>query len=167
MDSRRLLTYRAVAHERSFSRAAEQLALTQPAVSQQVAGLEREVGCRLLERRAGGLRLTRAGQVLLEHADAIADRLALAGAQLSEVAQSERAMLRIGAFPTALATLVPAAVDELRAQRPELIVSVDEGGTGELAARVRLGELHLAVAFQDAAAPPLEHQDLERRELLR
>ena len=79
MDARRLLTYRAVARRRSFSQAARDLALSQPSVSQQVGALERELGTRLLERRPGGLRLTHAGTVLLEHADAIAERLELAG----------------------------------------------------------------------------------------
>ena len=78
MDSRRVLTFRAVARKRSFSAAARDLALTQPAVSQQVAGLEREVGARLLDRRPGGLQLTPAVEVLLAHADAIAERLELA-----------------------------------------------------------------------------------------
>ena len=78
MDPRRVLTFRAVAHQRSFSRAARELALSQPSVSNQVASLEREIGTRLLDRRPGGLRLTREGEVLLGHADAIAERFALA-----------------------------------------------------------------------------------------
>src|SRR5215216_1244478 len=103
MEPRRLLTFRAVAHERSFSRAARGLALSQPSVSQQVAALEREIGAQLLDRRPGGLKLTHAGAVLLEHADAIAERLELAQAQLAEIAGAERSTLAIGAFPTALA----------------------------------------------------------------
>src|ERR1700754_4581077 len=106
MDPRRVLTFRAVAHERSFSAAARLLALTQPAVSQQVAALERELEVRLLDRDPGGLKLTPAGAVLLEHADALADRLELAGTQLAELAAAERSRLRIGAFPSALAALV-------------------------------------------------------------
>src|SRR3954447_7927024 len=106
MDPRRVLTFRAVARERSFSRAAERLSLSQPSVSQQVAQLEREVGTRLLDRRPGGLRLTPAGEVLLAHADAIAERFDLAATQLAEVATEQRTLLRVGAFPTALAGLV-------------------------------------------------------------
>src|SRR4051794_35156212 len=113
MDPRRVLTFRAVAHERSFSAAARTLALTQPAVSQQVAALETELGARLLDREPGGLRLTPAGEVLLVHADALADRLGLAERQLAELAGEERARLRIGAFPSALAALVPRAVARL------------------------------------------------------
>src|SRR5215216_4995610 len=167
MDARRLLTFRAVARERSFSRAARSLALSQPSVSQQVAALERELGARLLDRRPGGLQLTRAGKVLLEHADAIAERLELAGAQLAEIASAERSTLVLGTFPTALATLVPAAVARLRAHSPGARVVVEEGATDALPERVRSGELHIAVTFQDAAAPRREPPELERRDLLR
>jgi DNA-binding transcriptional LysR family regulator len=163
MDPRRLLTFRAVAHRRSFSHAARELSLSQPSVSQQVAALERELGARLLDRRPGGLRLTRAGAVLLEHADAIAERLALAAAQLAEIAGTERSTLRLGAFPTALASLVPAAVAQLEGAR----VIVEEGASQGLAERVRAGDLHLALAFQDAAEPRREPAGLERRDLLR
>src|SRR5687767_15036254 len=117
MEPRRLLTFRAVAHRRSFSQAARELALSQPSVSQQVAALERELGTGLLDRRPGGLKLTHAGAVLLEHADAVAERLELAAAQLAEIAGSERTTLRLGTFPTALASLVPAAIARLEGAR--------------------------------------------------
>jgi DNA-binding transcriptional LysR family regulator len=165
MDPRRLLTFRAVARERSFSAAARTLALTQPAVSQQVAALERELGARLLDREPGGLQLTPAGEVLLAHADAVAERLELADAQLAELAADTR--LRIGGFPSALAALVPTAVARLRETIPGAEATVEEGGTTDLAARVRRGALHLAVGFQDASAPRRDYAGTERRELLR
>jgi DNA-binding transcriptional LysR family regulator len=165
MDPRRLLTYRAVAHERSFSAAARALSLTQPAVSQQVAALERELGARLLDREPGGLRLTPAGDVLLAHADAVAERLELARTQLAELASDTR--LRIGAFPSALAALVPTAIARLRETTPGAEATAEEGATAELAERVRRGRLHLAVGFQDASRPRREHAGTERRELLR
>ncbi len=158
MDPRRVLTFRTVAHERSFSQAARTLSLTQPAVSQQVAALEREVGARLLDREPGGLRLTRAGEVLLTHADAIAERFALATTQLGELTAPAR--LRIGAFPSALAALVPKAVAQFDG------VVLEEGSTPDLAERVRRGELHLAVGFQDAAQPRREHEGVERRDMI-
>jgi DNA-binding transcriptional LysR family regulator len=167
MDSRRLLTFRAVARQRSFSRAARELALTQPSVSQQVAALERELGTRLLDRRPGGLQLTHAGDVLLEHADAIAQRLDLAAVQLTQIAQTERSRLQIGAFATALAGLVPAAVERVRERAPDVKVTVDEGTVDELPGRVLSGELHVAITYQDAAQPRQEHPGLERRDLLR
>ncbi len=167
MDPRRVLTFRAVAHERSFSRAARALALTQPAVSQQVAALEKEVGAKLLAREPGGLKLTPAGETLLQHADAIAERLSLANTQLAEIAQAERVRLRVGAFPSALATLVPSAVAALRAEEPDAEVLIEEGVRELLTARVAAGELHVAVAFQDASQPRREHDGVERHELRR
>jgi DNA-binding transcriptional LysR family regulator len=167
MDPRRVLTFRAVAHERSFSRAARALALTQPAVSQQVAALEKEVGAKLLAREPGGLKLTPAGETLLHHADAIAERLALAGTQLSEIAAAERVRLRVGAFPSALATLVPRAVAALREEEPDAEVLIEEGARELLTERVASGELHVAVAFQDASQPRREHDGIERHDLRR
>jgi DNA-binding transcriptional LysR family regulator len=166
MDARRVLTFRAVAHERSFSAAARALALSQPSVSTQVAALERELGARLLEREPGGLRLTREGEILLVHADAIAERFALASAQLRETTRAERTRLRIGAFPTALAGFVPEAVALLRLRHPDVKVTLDEG-TGDLPARVRSGELHLALGFQDAAEPRRDVAGVQRHDLFR
>src|SRR3954462_13404908 len=110
MDPRRLLTFRSVAHERSFSRAAKKLSLSQPSVSHQVALPETQVGVRLLDRGRGGLRLTPAGEVLLEHADHVAWRLQLADAQMTGLAGRHREHVRLGSFPTALAGYVPSAI---------------------------------------------------------
>jgi DNA-binding transcriptional LysR family regulator len=167
MDPRRVLTFRAVAHERSFSKAARTLSLTQPAVSQQVAALEKELGVKLLAREPGGLQLTAGGKVLLEHADAIAARLELAGTQLGEIAGAERVRLRVGAFPSALASLVPRAVARLRNDHPDAEVLIEEGSSEVVTERVANGELHAAVAFQDAALPRREHEGVERRDLRR
>jgi DNA-binding transcriptional LysR family regulator len=167
MDPKRVLTFRAVAHHRSFTRAAQELALSQPSVSHQVAALEREIGARLLDRAPGGLQLTRAGALLLEHADAISARFDLAALQLAEIADDERTLLRIGAFPTALAGFVPSAVAQLRASHPGARVTVEEGAADELPERVRSGALHLAVDFHDAALSRREFDGTERRDLLR
>jgi DNA-binding transcriptional LysR family regulator len=167
MDPRRVLTFRAVARARSFTAAARELALTQPAVSQQVAGLEAELGTLLLVREPGGLRLTRAGEVLLAHADVVAERLGLAQAQIAELTNAERSRLRIGAFSSALAGLVPALVERLQRTSPDAEVLVQEGDSAALADRVLKGELHLSLAFQDASLPRREHAGLERRDVLR
>ena len=168
LDPRRLLTFRAVAHAGSFSRAAESLALTQPAVSQQIAALERQLGVRLLDRTPGGgagIGVTEAGGVLLAHADAIADRLAVADRQLAERRAADGARLRVGAFSSALGTLVPAAVARLRADDPDLVVEAVEGGSQGLATDVSRGALHVAVCFQDDAAPRREHDGTARLDL--
>src|ERR1700750_391908 len=118
MDPRRVLTFRAVAHQRSFSRAARDLALSQPSVSNQVAALERELGVRLLLREPGGIELTAEGEILLVHADAIAERWRHAGPQLEAAATDHRAGLRVGAFPPALPGVIPAAINRVRLDHP-------------------------------------------------
>lgn len=166
MDPRRVLTFRTVAHLRSFSRAAQELALSQPSVSNQVAQLEREIGARLLERRPGGPTLTREGVILLEHADAIAARFQLADAQLAAAAEGLRARLRIGALPTALAGFVPAAIALLRRNHPDVTVTFDEGTSEELSARVQSGELDLAIGYEDTVMARPQPAAVERHHLL-
>ena len=165
LDARRLLTFRAVARAGSFSRAADELSLSQPAVSQQVGALEKELGAELLVRGRGGAVPTEAGRLLLTHADAVAERLALADVQMDALVAGARRTLRLGAFPSALASVVPRAITALRAREPELEVAVEESSLAGLAEGVRSGRLDLAMAFQDAAAPPRDHGGL-RREVL-
>jgi DNA-binding transcriptional LysR family regulator len=154
LDARRLLTFREVARHRSFSRAAEAMARSQPAVSHQVGALERELGTALLVRGRAGAVLTPAGELLLAHADALAERLALADAQMDALVAAERGTLAVGAFPSALATIVPAAAAELRAREPGLEIVVEEGRVDDLARAVRSGAVHVAVGWEDAAEPP-------------
>lgn len=165
LDPRRLLTFREVARLGSFSRAADELSLTQPAVSQQILSLERQVGTRLIDRGPGGLGLTAAGALLRHHADAVSARLRLATEQLGALVSEQRRHLAVGAFPSAIATIVPRAVVRMKAADPDLEVNVSEGTLAQLAAAVREGTLHVAVLFQDAAAPRREHEDLERHDL--
>ena len=75
LDVRRMRVLREVAVRGSFSAAAEALSFTQSAISQQIAALEREAGCTLVQRNARGIRLTEAGEALVRHADAILARL--------------------------------------------------------------------------------------------
>jgi DNA-binding transcriptional LysR family regulator len=166
IDPRRLLTFREVARQRSFSRAGEALALTQPAVSQQVRALEQQLGEQLIERGAGRFALTSLGELLLAHADALYDRLHLAETQTGEMISEGRQRLRVGAFPSALATLVPAAIACLRTSIESLEVAAVQGSTDELVASVRDGRLHIALCFEDAALPRREHADLRRHDLL-
>ena len=162
LDPRRVLTFREVARAGSFSRAAEALALTQPAVSQQVAALERQLGARLLERGPGGLSLTEAGELLLEHAQVMSDRLELASGQLQELVAERGRLLRVAAFPSALARTVPAALAALTRGQPEMEADVVEGTADELVTLVRSGAVHVSVCFQDAALPRREHEGTTR-----
>src|SRR3954463_8914006 len=166
MDPRRLMTFRAVAHAGSFSRAAETMSLTQPSVSHQIALLETEIGVRLLERGRGGLRLPEAGAVLLEHADQVAWRLELADTQLASFAGRRREYVRVGAFPTALAAFVPSAVARLRLAHHDLRVRLGEVTPSTLEARFLGGEFDVAISYQDATEERRELGGAERIDLM-
>jgi DNA-binding transcriptional LysR family regulator len=165
IDPRRLLTFGEVARRRSFSRAAEALALTQPAVSQQVAALERQLGVRLLDRGPGGPAPTDAGALLLAHAEAIAARLAQADAQIAELAAAERETLRLGAFASAMATIVPTAVAQLSRAHPGIQIDVTEVSALDGGVAVAEGRLHVAVCFQDMAVPRREPDGTARQDI--
>jgi DNA-binding transcriptional LysR family regulator len=165
LEPRRLLTFREVARRASFSRAAEALSLTQPAVSQQVAALEREIGLELIDRRPGGLALTEAGELLLGHADALSERLRVADAQLEELAGRREAKLAVGAFASAMGTVVPDAVARWRQDAPGVAVEAIEVSSADAAEGVREGRLHVGACFEDASAPPREHPGTRRHDL--
>src|ERR671923_1997986 len=102
VEMRHLVALRALAEERSFRAAAKRLGYTQSAVSQQIAMLERLVGQRLVERSAGGRRvsLTEAGRLLNAHAEALAARLAAAKADMDALASGQAGIVRVGTFQT-------------------------------------------------------------------
>src|SRR6478672_767030 len=148
LDVRRLRVLREVAQRGSFSAAADALAYTQPAVSQQIAALEREAGTRLVERNARGVRLTDAGRALVEHADAILARLADAEAELEAIAGLRGGRLRLVAFPSAGATLAPRAVAAFRERHPAVDITLIPGEPDYGIAALRGGETDIALLIE-------------------
>jgi DNA-binding transcriptional LysR family regulator len=124
LDLKLLTTFREVALRRSFSDAATVLGYTQPAVSQHVARLEAVVGVRLLDRDARGVHPTPAGELLLTRAAALLDAARRAEEEVREAAGAGRPTVRIGAFATLAAGLLPGATRDLRVRRPELRMEV-------------------------------------------
>jgi DNA-binding transcriptional LysR family regulator len=161
LDVRRLKVLREVAAQGSFSAAADALAFTQPAVSRQIATLEAEAGTRLVDRSARGVRLTPAGELLVEHAEAILGRLSAAESQLEALAQLDTGRLRLGSFGTASATLTPLAIAAFTAEYPAVDLRLIEGRSNETLPLVAAGEIDLAVVTDVGADAPqdvaLEH----------
>lgn len=162
-----MLTFREVAHENSFSRAAENLALTQPSVSHQVSLLEKEIGLRLIHRGPGGMRLTKAGEVLLEHADQIAWRLELADRQIAAMSEEHNDLIRIGAFPTALGGYMPSVLARLTELDPDLRVHLAEITSDDYEERFLRGEFDLVVIYQDSTGSRREIPGTDRIDLLK
>jgi DNA-binding transcriptional LysR family regulator len=161
----RLKILREVAYRGSLSAAAQELAYSQSAVSQQIAALEREAGMALLERHPRGVSLTAAGQTLVGHADGILARLRAAEDSLAEIAGLRGGRLRVASFPSAGATLMPLAIATFRAAYPDVELTLAEGEPEAIAPRLRAGELDLALLFEfnDERIAPNE---LARTELL-
>jgi DNA-binding transcriptional LysR family regulator len=147
MDPKRLLIFRAVARAGSISAAARELGWTQPAVSQHLRALERSAGCALLLRGATGVQLTEPGRVLLSRADALAVQLHLAEEELADLTSLRRGRVRLAAYPSAAATLVPRAVAGLRERHPDVDVELTEAEPPQAMALVAAGDVDLALVF--------------------
>ncbi|HVC83627.1 MAG TPA: LysR family transcriptional regulator [Solirubrobacteraceae bacterium] len=151
-----------VANRGSFSAAADALSYTQSAVSQQVAALEAETGVTLLERLPRGVRVTPAGEVLLEYAEGIVARLHAAEAEMAAIAGLRGGQLRMASFPTAGATLMPLAIAIFRAQHPEVELTLAEGEPEEIAPRLSAGEFDIALLFEFEGTSESLGPDLSR-----
>lgn len=165
LDVKRLRVLREVASQGSFSGAAASLSYTQSAVSQQIAALEREAGTKLVERNARGVRLTNAGSVLVEHADAILARLRAAERDLEAIAGLRGGQLRLATFPSAGGSLVPPAVALFRERHPGVELSVVPAEPDEAVAALRAGEVDVALSLE-AAFAPFADTGIERTPLL-
>src|SRR6476660_2646885 len=182
LDVRRLQVLSEIDRCGSFSGAALALGMSQPAVSQHVAALEQSVDVPLVERGTRPVRLTEAGHALVRHARGVLARLDAAEHELAELAGRRNARLRLGGFPTALATLVPGALTAYRRARPDVTLSVVGDHMQRLLTRLHGGELdhhpalrrpvhRRAATGAPAGRPPPAHparprrRDLDRRHL--
>jgi DNA-binding transcriptional LysR family regulator len=152
-----LRVFREIAERGSFTSAAVALGYTQSAVSRQIAALERATRADLFERRPSGVRLTAPGRVLLRHAAVVLDELDAARRELGGLPVEDGAV-RLGAFPSAGAALLPRALAALRRSHPGIDVTTREAGTPSLVRALRAGSLDLAVL---ALAPPFRAPDAE------
>src|SRR3954466_3040694 len=153
IDVRRLRVLSEVAAHGSFSAAAVALRITQSAVSQHVAALEREVGLTVVERGTRPVELTEAGHALVRHARAILGRLDGAKQELGEIAGRRRGRLRFGSFPTALAPRAPSALAAFRRRHPDVTLILVDDHLQRLLPRLEGGELDLALIYEHDALP--------------
>jgi DNA-binding transcriptional LysR family regulator len=162
LDVAKLLTFRTVVQRGSFSAAAQELHLTQPAVSRQVGLLERQLGAALVLRTRQGVRCTEAGRVLLAHAEVALGHLQRAEQEVRELSGLRGGTVRLGAFLSALVHLsaeVGAAVDR---DHPGIRLVDDLVDRDTALARLLRGELDLAIVCEHDfdPAPPVPGVDL-------
>ena len=170
LDVRQLRVLREVAARGSFSAAAEALNYTQPAVSQQVAALERAADAKLVDRAPRGVRLTDAGRALVEHADALLARLAAAESELEAIAGVRGGRVRLASFPTAGASLVPPVVAVFHERYPDVELSLVEAEPEDSVRMLRAAELELALVldYRRPAKSELDrlYEGIELRQLI-
>ncbi|WP_433057546.1 LysR family transcriptional regulator [Dactylosporangium sp. CS-033363] len=153
MQTEMLEVFREVARQRSITGAAATLRYTQSAVSRQMAALEAEFGARLFDRLPRGVALTAEGRCLLEHASAVLDRLSSARRDVRAVRDALIGRLRVGAFATADAAVVPRALARFRASHPGVEISLVEGLTSRLLGALLVGDADVVLVNASADRP--------------
>ncbi|MBO0770091.1 MAG: LysR family transcriptional regulator [Actinobacteria bacterium] len=155
LDVTRLRVLVAVARHGSVTAAARALNYAQPSVSHHLARLEAETGTQLTERSGRGIRLTGAGRLLADRAEEILGRLEAAEEELAAQVAPPMPQVRLAAFRSALATIVPGAAARLRAEHPGTRLLLTEAEPAEAARLLAAGQADVALAtryLQDGEA---------------
>ncbi|MFJ2742813.1 LysR family transcriptional regulator [Streptomyces sp. NPDC087440] len=167
MQFQQLRYFVAVAESRHFTRAAEELHVAQPSLSQQIRSLERELGADLFTRARGNIALTDAGEALLPLARRILADTDTARREVQELAQLRRGRVRLGATPSLCTGLLPDVLRTFHDAHPGIQLLVEEGGSHDLVRELARGALDLALVVLPLPTPSpalttieLLHEDL-------
>lgn len=147
VDVTTLRVLHALAEQGTVTAAARTLGISQPAVSQVIRRTERRLGTAVVVRAGRKLRLTEAGQVLARHGETVTAALQAADGQIQALTSLQAGTVRLVAFPSSSATLLPVALAHLREQFPQLTVTFDEIEPPDSLHRLRAGDYDLAIAF--------------------
>jgi DNA-binding transcriptional LysR family regulator len=141
----------AVAETRHFTRAAEQLRVAQPSLSQQIRALERDLGAPLFNRIRGNVTLTDAGEALLPIARRIMADSDAAQRAIRELDELDRGRVRLGATPSLCTGLLPGMLAAFRREHPRVELQLHEGGSRDLQAALSEGTIDLAMISDSRA----------------
>jgi DNA-binding transcriptional LysR family regulator len=145
MQFQQLAYFVAVADTRHFTRAAEQMRVAQPSLSQQVRALERDLGATLFHRIRGNVSLTEAGETLLPIARRILAETDTAYRAIRELDELGRGRVRLGATPSLCTGLLPSMLAAFRRKYPGIELVLHEGGSRDLQTELSEGGLDLAM----------------------
>ncbi|MEX8194629.1 LysR family transcriptional regulator [Comamonas guangdongensis] len=158
---RQLRTFVAVAESRSFSRAAEALALTQPAVSRNVTELEQAMGLQLLHRTTREVEPTDAGRVLLGNVTRVLEDLDACLLEVQGLATQRKGRVKVASSPTLSANLLPQCIARSKQQSPGVDIKLLDRIQSDVLLSVRSGEVDFGVVID-----PSEKQDLHVQTIL-
>lgn len=164
VDTDQLRQFLVVARLGNITRAAEELSISQPALSRSIQRLEQEFGQPLFERRTRAVELTDAGGLLQSRAEQVLGILEDTKSRISDDGRSGR--LRLGAIPTIAPYFLPDFLRTFRHDYPEAELVVQEETTENLLGRLKQGELDLALLAAPLAAKYVDSQELFKEELL-
>lgn len=145
MDFRQLTYFLAVAEELSFSRAADRIHISQPPLSRQVMDLEEELGTRLFERTAKGVRLTEAGSFLKIEAKRILGLEERTRSRIRDMASGGERTLRIGFVGSAMYSFLPDFIAALKKELPGLKLELEELSSESQARALTSGKIDLGI----------------------
>lgn len=162
MEFRHVLAFLAIADELHFGRAAAKLHLTQPSLSQQLQRLERTLDVELVARTTHEVRLTRAGQAFEVEARAIVKQLEKARRSAKEAAAGRYGTVRVGYNFPAAQHVLPAALEKMQADYPDVTVLLEESRTGPQLRALADGALDVALVYGRPATSKFQHRHLLR-----
>jgi DNA-binding transcriptional LysR family regulator len=165
LDLRRLRLLRELNARGTIAAVADALQFTPSAVSQQLAMLERETGVRLLERAGRGVRLTDPALVLVEHAEALLERAAVAEAELAAAARTVAGRGRIAGFQSVMLRLALPAMEALARDAPRLRCELVEAEPEQSLPLLALGDIDLVLSDEWQHQPRSLATGLQRHEL--
>jgi DNA-binding transcriptional LysR family regulator len=155
-EIRHLVSFREVAKRLHFRKAAEALALAQPALSRQVAQLEAALGVKLLVRSSRRVELTPAGSALLERIEPLLAALTRVPADLKAVAEGRVGRLRVAFTGLAMATVLPDILRGFHRRFPGIRVELNESPSSSQVAALQAGEIDCGFFHPDGPAPGIE-----------
>ncbi len=145
LENFRLVVFRAVAHHLSFSRAAEELLLSQPAITQQIKALEDQLSTPLFHRRGSRISLTPAGAALLPFAEGIRSLSEQALAAVAATHGQHAGALSLGASQTIAQYLLPTFIAAFLQQNPLVRITARSGNTDQVLSALSAGDIQLAL----------------------
>ena len=170
MEIRQLRSAAEVARRLSFTRAAEALNIAQPALSQQIAALEREIGVRLFERNNRKVALTDAGRAFLARADGILADVSALGEEMSAYGGGLRGRVLVGTYQSFAEYALPKMLGRFHAEYPRIEVALREGMADDLLASLQSGQLDIFVGHISetpfAQSPHFREEPLYEDELV-
>ena len=166
MDLRQFRVFVEVARLGSFTRAAEQLRIAQPAVSISIRKLEEELEVTLFNRQEKNVSLTTEGETLLTHANRIMEDFAAAEAEMAELRGLTKGEVRIGIPPMMSSYYFPLIIKNFRQRYPNLKLSVRGEGAASIQRLITRGEIDMGVIAGQKIPEGLEWQHFLREEIV-